>query len=278
MPRKNFLKMPTQIVLEEDVPELTIEMPSRETTDHKDVFENNNSPSPRSPSISPRSPSPMPPTPPPSPIKVKKKPNQKIDLGILSPEQQLELTDTELVYGKSNIEDLTNGQKKMLRPKAARKRRSLQKIILQNDEKADKKAERLRIKEQNAEANKQKKRELDKERYKMKKEKKLEKDRLLKEQRDNDKLEKRLAAELKKRNISLDTPIEKPTVKQPSISTGMDYNSFAGMMDRYNRETGRTAVYKPVAEPKEIKQPIKQHIYDPWGARAKYDRLNSTNF
>ena len=180
MPRKNFLKMPTQIVLEEDVPELTIEMPSRETTDHKDVFENNNSPSPRSPSISPRSPSPMPPTPPPSPIKVKKKPNQKIDLGILSPEQQLELTDTELVYGKSNIENLTNGQKKMLRPKAARKRRSLQKIILQNDEKADKKAERLRIKEQNAEANKQKKRELDKERYKMKKEKKLEKDRLLK--------------------------------------------------------------------------------------------------
>lgn len=268
MPRKNFLKLPTNIPKDEEAPELEIEIAPRATTDHKEVFEKNNSPIP-SPRDSP-SPSPSPsssPRPTPSltiePIKPKAtKKNGKIDLKSLSSEELLHLTDSELVYGKS-IENLTNGQKRMLLPKAVRKRKAIQKKIDTVINKAKKNTDR--------ELARQKKKEDDKERYKKRKEIERENKRIERENKENDRVLKRVEEELTKRER-----IFKEKAPEPPPQPKQDkYQNFASMMDRYNRETGRSQpVYRqPPPEPEQPK-PKPVYRYDPWGAQAKYDRLN----
>ena len=64
----------------------------------------------------------------------------------------------------------------------------------------------------------------------------------------------------------------------PPQRTGMNYDQFAGFMDRYNRETGklREVEHKKI----EIEEPEKQkhNDYDPWGLARNYRNLNTRPF
>tara|TARA_R110002073_G_scaffold6799_2_gene39854 strand:+ start:863 stop:1630 length:768 start_codon:yes stop_codon:yes gene_type:complete len=64
----------------------------------------------------------------------------------------------------------------------------------------------------------------------------------------------------------------------PPQYTGMNYDQFAGFMDRYNRETGklREVEHKKI-EIEEPEQP-KHNDYDPWGLARNYRNLNSRPF
>ena len=64
----------------------------------------------------------------------------------------------------------------------------------------------------------------------------------------------------------------------PPQHTGMNYDQFAGFMDRYNRETGklREVEHKKI----EIEEPEKpkHNDYDPWGLARNYRNLNTRPF
>ena len=63
----------------------------------------------------------------------------------------------------------------------------------------------------------------------------------------------------------------------PRVHTGMNYDQFAGFMDRYNRETGKL---RAVAEKKvEVEAELPKHNdYDPWGLARNYRKLNTRPF
>jgi len=61
----------------------------------------------------------------------------------------------------------------------------------------------------------------------------------------------------------------------------MNYDQFAGFMDRYNRETGKLrAVAEKKVEVVESQQATlpKHNDYDPWGLARNYRNLNKRPF
>ena len=64
----------------------------------------------------------------------------------------------------------------------------------------------------------------------------------------------------------------------PRVHSGMNYDQFAGFMDRYNRETGKLrAVAEKKVEVVEAELP-KHNDYDPWGLARNYRNLNTRPF
>ena len=63
----------------------------------------------------------------------------------------------------------------------------------------------------------------------------------------------------------------------PRVHSGMNYDQFAGFMDRYNRETGKLRAVPQKVEVEEPELP-KHNDYDPWGLARNYRNLNTRPF